>query len=73
MIPPSIREGGARLSRPPFWMHGIQYEADLLLEFTRENIASVRKEIGGASSKGGGRGEMRGRAYSPVYRMMYLI
>ncbi len=42
MIPPSIREGGARLSQPPFWMHGI-HEADLLLEFTKENIASARK------------------------------
>ena len=55
-------------------MRGIQYEADLLLEFTKENIASAREgKKGGASSKGGGRGEMRGRAYSPVYRMMYLI
>ncbi len=42
MIPPSIREGGARLSRPPFWMRGIQYEADLLLEFTKENSQRSR-------------------------------
>jgi hypothetical protein len=46
-------------------MRGIQYEEDLLLEFTKEKIVH----------KGGGKTgeEMHGRAYSPIYRMMNFI